>query len=37
MCVVSLGKIGQAIAIRAQIFGVSVFAYDPFLPSEAAA
>lgn len=37
MGVVSLGKIGQAIASRAQAFGVEVIAYDPFLPSGAAA
>ncbi|MCV0426655.1 MAG: C-terminal binding protein [Roseibium sp.] len=32
MGVVSLGKIGQAIARRARAFGVSIIAYDPFLP-----
>ncbi|EDQ34930.1 Phosphoglycerate dehydrogenase [Hoeflea phototrophica DFL-43] len=37
MGVVSLGKIGQAIASRARAFGVEVIAYDPFLPAEAAA
>jgi len=37
MGVVSLGKIGQAIAARARAFGVNVIAYDPFLPGEAAA
>lgn len=37
MGVVSLGKIGQAIASRAQAFGVEVIAYDPFLPSQVAA
>jgi len=37
MGVVSLGKIGQAIASRAQAFGVEVIAYDPFLPAGAAA
>ena len=33
----SLGKIGQAIATRAQAFGVNVIAYDPFLPAAVAA
>ena len=37
MGVVSLGKIGQAIATRAQAFGVNVIAYDPFLPAAVAA
>ncbi|SNZ19247.1 C-terminal binding protein [Cohaesibacter gelatinilyticus] len=37
MGVVSLGKIGQAIMARAQAFGVTVIAYDPFLPAEVAA
>ncbi len=37
MGVVSLGKIGQAIVARAQAFGVTVIAYDPFLPAEVAA
>lgn len=37
MGVVSLGKIGQAIAARAQVFGVKVIAYDPFLPADIAA
>ncbi|QDG75381.1 C-terminal binding protein [Labrenzia sp. PHM005] len=32
MGVVSFGKIGQAIAHRAQAFGAKVIAYDPFLP-----
>ncbi|MBG6159888.1 D-3-phosphoglycerate dehydrogenase [Labrenzia sp. EL_159] len=32
MGVVSLGKIGQAIACRARAFGASIIAYDPFLP-----
>ena len=36
MGVVSLGKIGQAIVTRAQAFGVTVIAYDPFLPAEVA-
>ena len=36
MGVVSLGKIGQAIAARAQAFGVKTIAYDPFLPTEVA-
>ena len=37
MGIVSLGKIGQAIAARAQAFGVNVIAYDPFLPTDVAA
>jgi D-3-phosphoglycerate dehydrogenase len=37
MGVVSFGKIGQAIASRAQAFGVDVIAFDPFLPAEVAA
>lgn len=37
MGVVSLGKIGQAIASRAKAFGVKVIAYDPFLPADVAA
>ena len=36
MGIVSLGKIGQAIVPRAQAFGVTVVAYDPFLPSQIA-
>ncbi len=36
MGVVSLGKIGRAIAARAQAFGVKMIAYDPFLPTEVA-
>lgn len=37
MGIVSFGKIGQAIALRAQAFGVKVIAYDPFLPANVAA
>lgn len=37
MGVVSFGKIGQAIAIRAQAFGVKVVAYDPFVSANVAA
>lgn len=37
MGIVSFGKIGQAIATRAQAFGVNVLAFDPFLPEEVAA
>jgi D-3-phosphoglycerate dehydrogenase len=36
MGVVSFGKIGQAIAQRAQSFGVKVIAYDPFLSKDVA-
>lgn len=36
MGVVSFGKIGQAIAHRAQAFGTNVIAYDPFLPEAVA-
>ncbi len=32
MGIVSFGKIGQAIARRAQGFGVEIIAFDPFLP-----
>jgi D-3-phosphoglycerate dehydrogenase len=34
MGIVSFGKIGQAIAARAQAFGVAVVVYDPYLPPE---
>jgi D-3-phosphoglycerate dehydrogenase len=34
MGIVSFGKIGQAIAARAQAFGVGILAYDPYLPRE---
>ncbi len=37
MGIVSLGKIGQAIVVRARAFGVNVIAYDPFLPADVAA
>ena len=37
MGMVSFGKIGQAIALRAQAFGVNVIAYDPFLLADVAA
>ena len=36
MGIVSLRKIGQAIALRAKAFGVKLIAYDPFLPPEVA-
>jgi len=36
MGVVSFGKIGQAISVRAKAFGVSVIAYDPYISEEAA-
>lgn len=36
MGVVSYGKIGQAIGLRAQAFGVNVIAYDPYLPPDIA-
>lgn len=36
MGVVSLGKIGQAIATRARAFGARIIAYDPFLPEAVA-
>ena len=36
MGIVSLGKIGQAIAVRAKAFGVEVIAYDPLLPEDVA-
>ncbi|MCY4209104.1 MAG: C-terminal binding protein [Roseovarius sp.] len=34
--IISLGKIGQAIASRARAFEVNVIAYDPFVPQEVA-
>jgi D-3-phosphoglycerate dehydrogenase / 2-oxoglutarate reductase len=34
MGIVSFGKIGQAIAQRAKAFGVSLIAYDPYLPAD---
>lgn len=36
MGVVSFGKIGQAISVRAKAFGVQMIAYDPFLPDHIA-
>lgn len=36
MGVVSFGKIGQAIAVRARAFGVKVIAYDPYLTESVA-
>lgn len=36
MGVVSLGKIGQAIVLRAQAFGVTLIAYDPFVSTQTA-
>jgi len=36
MGIVSLGKIGQAIAARASAFGARMIAYDPFLPETVA-
>lgn len=36
MGIVSLGKIGQAIAARARSFGARMIAYDPFLPETVA-
>lgn len=34
--IIGLGRIGQAIAIRAQAFEMNVIAYDPYLPPEVA-
>ncbi len=34
--IIGLGRIGQALALRAQAFGMTVMAYDPYLPPEAA-
>ena len=34
--IIGLGRIGQALALRAQAFGMTVIAYDPYLPPEAA-
>lgn len=36
MGVVSYGKIGQAIGVRAKAFGANVIAFDPFLPEDVA-
>jgi D-3-phosphoglycerate dehydrogenase len=35
--IVSFGKIGQAIAVRAKAFGVNLLVYDPFLADETVA
>lgn len=37
MGVVSFGRIGQAICERAKAFGVTVIAFDPYLPADVAA
>ncbi len=34
--IIGLGRIGQALALRAQAFSMTVIAYDPYLPPEAA-
>ena len=34
--IIGLGRIGQAIAVRAQAFEMTVVAYDPYLPAEVA-
>jgi len=34
--IIGLGRIGQALAVRAQAFGMTVIAYDPYLPPGAA-
>ena len=34
--IIGLGRIGQAIAVRAQAFDMTVIAYDPYLPAEVA-
>lgn len=36
MGIVSFGKIGQAIALRAKAFGTKIIAFDPFLPVDVA-
>ncbi len=36
LAIFGLGRIGQAVAKRAQSFGMRVIAYDPFLPEEVA-
>lgn len=36
MGVVSFGKIGQAISVRAKAFGVTVIAFDPYISNEVA-
>ncbi|MPZ19231.1 MAG: phosphoglycerate dehydrogenase [Luteitalea sp.] len=35
--IVGLGRIGQEVAHRARVFGMSVVAYDPFIPTHVAA
>ena len=35
--IIGLGRIGQAIAVRAQAFEMTVIAHDPFLPTQVAA
>lgn len=35
--IIGLGRIGQAIATRAQAFDMTVIAYDPYLPADVAA
>ncbi len=35
--IIGLGRIGQAVAVRAQAFGMTVIAHDPYLPPAAAA
>ena len=37
MGVVSYGRIGQAIGLRARAFGVTIIAHDPYLPRDVAA
>ncbi|MDO4620374.1 MAG: NAD(P)-dependent oxidoreductase [Lachnospiraceae bacterium] len=34
--IMGLGKIGRAVAVRAQAFGMKVYGYDPYLPKEVA-
>lgn len=36
LAIFGLGRIGQAVAKRAKSFGMSVIAYDPFIPEEVA-
>lgn len=36
LAIFGLGRIGQAVAVRAAAFGMKVIAYDPYLPEEVA-
>ena len=34
--IIGLGNIGSQVAIRAKAFGMTVYAYDPYIPKEKA-